>query len=132
MYTTDPIADFLTRIRNGQMANHAEVVIPANKLKFEIAKILSRTGYVGEVEMIDAQPQKRIRVALKYDQQNKPIIRQIKRISKPSRRVYVSVDEIPSILNGLGISIVSTSRGVLTGNEARTQNVGGELLCSVY
>lgn len=132
MYTTDPIADLLTRIRNAQLARHAELVMPGSKLKLAIAQILSKQGYVGEVSWIEEAPQGKLRIALKYDANDQPIIRNIKRISKPSRRVYVQVGDIPSVLNGLGISILSTSRGVITGGEAQALNVGGELLCSVY
>jgi small subunit ribosomal protein S8 len=132
MYTTDPIADLLTRIRNAQLARHAELVMPGSKLKLAIAQILSKQGYVGEVSWIEEAPQGKLRIALKYDESDQPLIRNIKRISKPSRRVYVQVGDIPSVLNGLGISILSTSRGVITGGEAQALNVGGELLCSVY
>lgn len=129
---TDPISDLLTRIRNGQMARHAQVSIPGSKLKFEITKILAQTGYVDSTQWIDEGPQGTIRVKLRYDSNNQPIIRSIKRVSKPSRRIYVGVAEIPEVLNGLGISILSTSRGLLTDRQARAANVGGELLCSVY
>ncbi len=129
---TDPISDLLTRVRNGQMARHAQVSIPGSKMKFEMTKILSQTGYVESTQWLDEGPQGTIRVKLRYDSNNKPIIRSIKRVSKPSRRVYVGVSEIPEVLNGLGISILSTSRGLLTDRQARAANVGGELLCSVY
>ncbi len=129
---TDPISDLLTRIRNGQMARHAQVSIPGSKLKFEITKILAQTGYIDSTQWLDEGPQGTIRVKLRYDSNNQPIIRSIKRVSKPSRRIYVGVAEIPEVLNGLGISILSTSRGLLTDRQARAANVGGELLCSVY
>ena len=129
---TDPISDLLTRIRNGQMARHAQVSIPGSKLKFEISKILAQTGYIDSTQWLDEGPQGTIRVKLRYDSNNQPIIRSIKRVSKPSRRIYVGVAEIPEVLNGLGISILSTSRGLLTDRQARAANVGGELLCSVY
>ncbi|MBA2662490.1 MAG: 30S ribosomal protein S8 [Bradymonadaceae bacterium] len=129
---TDPIADLLTRIRNAQMAGHAKVVVPASKIKFEIAKILGSYGYIGEARWQGEGPQAVIELDLKYDRQNVGMIRSIKRISKPSRRVYVSVNEIPNVLNGLGLAILSTSRGILGDREARTTNVGGELLCTVY
>jgi small subunit ribosomal protein S8 len=128
----DPIADLLTRIRNGQMAGHAEVVVPASKIKFEIAKILKNYGYVADVSRIDEGPQGTIAITLKYDRNNEAVIRDLKRVSKPSRRVYVRVDEIPQVLNGLGVAILSTSKGVLGDREARAANVGGELLCTVY
>ncbi len=131
-YVTDPVADLLTRIRNSQLAGHADLVMPGSKLKLAVAKLLADNGYVDSVQWIEEAPQGRLRVTLRYDQSNKPMIRSIKRVSKPSRRVYVGVGEIPSVLNGLGIAILSTSRGVLTDKEARAANVGGELLCTVY
>lgn len=131
-YVTDPVADLLTRIRNAQLAGHADLVMPGSKLKLAVAKLLADNGYVDSVQWIEEAPQGRLRVTLRYDNNNKPMIRSIKRVSKPSRRVYVGVGEIPSVLNGLGIAILSTSRGVLTDKEARAANVGGELLCTVY
>lgn len=131
-YVTDPVSDLLTRIRNAQLAGHADLVMPGSKLKLAVAKLLADNGYVESVQWIEEAPQGRLRVTLRYDGNNKPMIRSIKRVSKPSRRVYVGVGEIPSVLNGLGIAILSTSRGVLTDKEARAANVGGELLCTVY
>lgn len=128
----DPIADMLTRIRNGQMAGHASLTLPGSKMKLAIAKILSQYGYVGEVEWLDEGYQGAIRIELKYDERNRPLIKNLTRISKPSRRQYVGVDEIPQVLNGLGLAILSTSRGVLADREARAAKVGGELVCTVY
>ena len=128
----DPIADMLTRIRNAQHAQHAQVVIPGSKLKLAIAKILSQYGYIGGVEWVDEGPQGAVRIELKYDKDNVPMIRNLRRISKPSRRRYVSAGEIPPVLNGLGLAILSTSHGVISDREARAENVGGELLCTVY
>ncbi|MFU8804473.1 MAG: 30S ribosomal protein S8 [Bradymonadaceae bacterium] len=128
----DPIADLLTRIRNGQMAGHAQVVAPASKIKLEIAKILKAYGYIVDARRIDDGPQGLIEITLKYDRDNEAVIRHIQRVSKPSRRVYVSVDEIPPVLNGLGVAILSTSKGVLGDREARAAHVGGEILCTVY
>lgn len=128
----DPIADLLTRIRNGQMAGHAQVLVPASKIKFEIAKILKAYGYIADTQRVEAGPQGQIEITLKYDRNNEAVIRNIKRVSKPSRRVYVSVDEIPQVLNGLGVAVLSTSKGVLGDREARAAHVGGELLCTVY
>lgn len=133
MFTTsDPVADLLTRIRNAQLARHAQVTIPASKLKLAMAQILEKYGYVGSVARHEDGVQGTISIELKYDDHAKPMITDIKRVSKPSRRVYVHVDEIPAVLNGLGIAILSTSKGVLTGQEAKAANVGGELLCTVY
>ena len=131
-FVTDPIADLLTRIRNAQTAHHAETVVPGSKIKLEIAKLLANYGYVEAVQWLEEGYQGKIKIELKYDDNNDPIIRSLRRISKPSRRVYVGASEIPNVLNGLGISILSTSRGVMTDREARASNVGGELLCTVY
>lgn len=131
---TDPIADFLTRIRNASMANHRVVEIPASKLKKEITKILFDQGYILSYKFEDDKgPQGTIKIALKYDKVTKePVIRKIERISKPGLRKYASSSDLPRILNGLGIAIVSTSHGVMTGKQAKAENVGGEVLCYVY
>lgn len=132
--TTDPIADFLTRIRNATQANHRVVEIPASNLKKEITKILFDQGYILSYKFEDDNgPQGTIKIALKYDKITKePVIRKIQRISKPGLRKYASSTELPRILNGLGIAIVSTSHGVMTGKQAKSENVGGEVLCYVY
>lgn len=132
--TTDPIADFLTRIRNAVSANHRVVEIPASNLKKEITKILFDQGYILSYKFEDDNgPQGSIKIALKYDKVTKePVIRKIQRISKPGLRKYASSTELPRILNGLGIAIVSTSHGVMTGKQAKAENVGGEVLCYVY
>ena len=128
----DPIADMLTRIRNAQHAQHAQVELPGSKLKLAVAKILNQYGYIGDVEWSDEGHQGAVRIQLKYDNENQPLFRKLRRISKPSRRVYVGAGEIPPVLNGLGLAILSTSRGVISDREARAENVGGELLCTVY
>ena len=131
---TDPIADFLTRIRNANSAGHRVVDIPASNLKKEITKILFDQGYILSYKFEETHNnQGNIKIALKYDGQTKePIIRKIQRISTPGLRQYRSADQLPRILNGLGISIVSTSHGVMTGKQAAKENVGGELICYVY
>jgi len=131
---TDPIADYLTRIRNAVKANHRVVEIPASNLKKEITKILFEQGYVLSYKFDDdATAQGIIKIALKYNKETKEsVIKKIQRISKPGLRRYASANEMPRILNGLGISIVSTSHGVLTGKQAQRENVGGEVLCYVY
>ncbi len=129
---TDPIADMLTRIRNGQQAKHAHVRIPGSKMKLAIAEILQKYGYIESVAWRDEGPQGQIDVALRYDKDKMPMIKNITRVSKSSRRVYVGVGNIPKVLNGLGISIISTSKGVVSDREARAQNMGGEIICSVY
>ena len=130
---TDPIADYLTRIRNAVRANHRVVEIPASNLKKEITKILFEQGYVLSYKFDDSTVQGTIKIALKYNKDTKdPVIKKIQRISKPGLRKYSSSGDLPRILNGLGIAIVSTSRGVMTGKQAKRENVGGEVLCYVY
>ncbi|RXG22671.1 30S ribosomal protein S8 [Leeuwenhoekiella aequorea] len=132
MYT-DTIADFLTRIRNAAAANHRVVEIPASNLKKEITKILFDQGYILSYKFEDKTAQGSIKIALKYDKETKDsVIKDIQRISKPGLRKYSSSKDVPRILNGLGISIVSTSKGVMTGKQAQQKNVGGEVLCYVY
>ena len=132
MYT-DPVADYLTRIRNAVAANHRGVEIPASNLKKEITKILFDQGYILSYKFDDSSVQGTIKIALKYTKETKePVIKKIQRISKPGLRKYASSKELPRILNGLGIAIVSTSHGVMTGKQAQRENVGGEVLCYVY
>ena len=132
MSMTDPIADLLTRIRNGQMARHTTVNIPASKIKAEIVKILLDEGYLDSFEVAEEVPRSQIRVNLKYTHEGQGAIEGLQRVSSPGRRVYCGKDEIPKVLNGLGITIVSTSKGVMTGGACRKQGVGGEVLCSIW
>ncbi len=130
---TDPIADFLTRIRNAQSAGHKVVKIPSSKLKKEITKILFDQGYILSYKFDEDGNREFIKIALKYDKENSiPVIKKLERISKPGLRKYVGTDEMPKVLNGLGIAILSTSKGVMTGKQAQKENVGGEVLCYVY
>lgn len=131
---TDPISDYLTRIRNANSAGHRVVDIPASNLKKEITKILFDQGYILSYKFEETtNNQGNIKIALKYDGQTKePVIKKIQRMSTPGLRQYRSADQLPRILNGLGISIVSTSQGVMTGKQAAKENVGGELICYVY
>tara|TARA_R110002073_G_scaffold53840_3_gene138781 strand:+ start:8832 stop:9230 length:399 start_codon:yes stop_codon:yes gene_type:complete len=132
MYT-DPIADYLTRVRNAISAGHRVVEIPASNLKKEMTKILFEQGYVLSYQFNDSSVQGTIKIALKYDKDTKEsVIRKIQRISTPGLRKYVSANEMPRVLNGLGIAIISTSKGVMTNKSARIENVGGEVLCYVY
>ena len=132
MYT-DPIADFLTRVRNSISAGHRVVEIPASNLKKEMTKILFDQGYILSYQFSDSNVQGIIKIALKYDKETKEsVIRKIQRISTPGLRKYVGSSEMPRVLNGLGIAIVSTSKGVMTNKMARQENVGGEVLCYVY
>lgn len=130
---TDPISDYLTRIRNASRAGHRVVEIPASNLKKEMTKILFDQGYILSYKFEDDNLQGRIKIALKYDKITKePVIKKIRRISKPGLRKYASSDQMPRILNGLGIALVSTSHGVMTSKQAKRDNVGGEVLCYVY
>mgnify|MGYP001819539952 CR=1 FL=1 len=130
---TDPIADYLTRVRNASRAGHRVVEIPASKLKKEITKILFDQGFILSYKFEENGPQDNIKIALKYDKDTKePVIRKIQRVSKPGLRKYAGSEELPRVLNGLGIAIVSTSHGVMTGKQAKRENVGGEVLCYVY
>ena len=130
---TDPIADFLTRIRNAQMANHRIVEIPASNLKRRMTEILYDKGYILKYKFEDDRKQGVIKIALKYDPQTKePAIRSLERVSRPGLRQYASPAEFNRVKNGLGVAIISTSRGVMTDKEAKQQNVGGEVLCYVY
>ncbi len=132
MAVTDPIADMLTRIRNAVMARHDLVLIPASRMKLYIAKILKQEGFITDYEVLGSRPQRQIKMMLKYDDKNKPFISGLKRISKPGLRVYVQGNEIPRVYGGLGMAIVSTSNGVMTGQKAWRQGIGGELLCYIW
>ncbi len=133
MIVTDPIADFLTRIRNAQMANHKMVVIPSSKLKRAITEILYDQGYILKYKFdTNESNQSVIRIALKYDSNNVPVIRKLQRVSKPGLRQYKRANELPRVINGLGVALISTSKGVMTDKQARAHNVGGEVLCYVY
>ena len=130
---TDPIADFLTRVRNAIKANHRIVEIPASNLKKEITKILYEKGYILNYKFEDQAPQGIIKIALKYNPEDrKSAIKSIQRVSRPGLRHYTGHEDMPRVLNGLGIAILSTSHGVMTDKEARTKNIGGEVLCYVY
>lgn len=132
MSVTDPISDMLTRIRNAMMVSHDSVLIPASRMKLSITKILKEEGFVSGYEVLRGKPQRMIKVYLRYDDKKQPLVSGLKRVSKPGLRVYVQSREIPRVYGGLGISILSTSRGVMTGQTAWRQRVGGELLCYVW
>jgi small subunit ribosomal protein S8 len=131
---TDPIADLLTRIRNAIMAGHKVVEAPASNLKKEIARILFEKGYILSYKIIDGEkPQGVLKIALKYNSKSKlPAIKEIHRVSRPGLRQYTGVEDMPRVLNGLGIAIISTSRGLMTDKEAKKEKIGGEVLCYVY
>lgn len=132
MAISDPIADFLTRIRNANMAHHESVEVPASKMKKNIAEILKSEGFVRDVEYVDDNKQGIIRVFLKYGPDGQRVISGLKRISKPGLRTYVKASDMPKVLNGLGIAIVSTSEGVVTDKVARQKKIGGEVLAYVW
>lgn len=132
MSVTDQIADLLTRMRNANQMRYNEVVVPSSNLKLEIVKILKTEGYITDYKVEKGQVQDNIVITLKYGKNKERVISGLKRISKPGLRVYAKAEEIPTVLNGLGISIVSTSKGIMTGKEARKENLGGEVLAYVW
>lgn len=132
MTMTDPIADMLTRIRNANVVKHETVDVPASNMKKELSRILLEEGFIRGYDVIEDGKQGIIRIQLKYGQTGERVISGLKRISKPGMRVYAAKDEIPKVLNGLGISVISTSKGVLTDKQARKENVGGEVICYVW
>ena len=132
MTISDPIADMLTRIRNAIMARHDSVLIPASRMKLSIARILKEEGFITDYEVLRSKPHRAIKIYLKYSDKNQPVLSGLERVSKPGLRVYVQQKEIPRVYGGLGIAIVSTPKGVLTGQQAWHQGVGGELLCYVW
>ncbi len=130
---TDPIADYLTRVRNSLMARHRIVDVPASALKKRITEILYEQGYIDKYKFEDQEGgQGNIKIALKYDKENAPVIKDLKRVSTPGKRRYVAVDDLPRVMNGLGIAIISTSKGVVTNKQAKELNAGGEVICEVY
>lgn len=130
---TDPISDMLTRIRNAQRARHAQVKIPSSKLKLAVAQVMQAQGYVADVAVDDEDATKPVlRLGLRYRADGTEMIDGLERVSRPSRRVYVSAEEVPKVRNGLGIAIISTSQGVMTDHDARASHVGGEVLCEVW
>jgi small subunit ribosomal protein S8 len=132
MSLTDPVADFLTRIRNAIRARHQKVDVPASRLKLEMARILKEEGYISNFKPVEEEGRKLLRVYLKYSNNNEAVISNLERISRPGCRVYVGRDEIPRVLGGMGINILTTPRGVMTGRQARREGVGGEILCAVW
>jgi small subunit ribosomal protein S8 len=129
---TDPIADMLTRIRNAGSARHAATSCPASQQKLAIATVLQRAGFLDSVKVEERDGHRSLVLGIRYDEAGRPLIDGIQRVSKPGRRVYVGKEELPRVRNGLGVAVISTSRGVLSDSEAREQNVGGELLCEVW
>jgi small subunit ribosomal protein S8 len=132
MNVTDPIADFLTSLRNGLRARHKSVEVPASKLKLQMATILRDEGYIAGFRLVEEGARKRIEVRLKYGLNNEPIISSIQRVSRPGRRVYVASHKVPRVLGGMGINILTTPKGLMTGRAAKKENVGGEILCEIW
>ena len=132
MTMTDPIADFLTRIRNALLAKHETTEIPASKLKWHLAEILKAEGYIAEAHLVGEGHHKVIRIGLKYAPGEISVIQSLQRISKPGRRTYVKADQLPRVLNGLGVAVISTSRGMMSDRECRRLHVGGEVMCQVW
>jgi small subunit ribosomal protein S8 len=132
MTMTDPIADFLTRIRNALMAKHETTEIPASKIKWRLAEILKAEGYITDAQLVGKGLHQMIRITLKYGPGEVSVLQSLQRISKPGRRMYVTAGQLPRVLNGLGVAIVSTSQGVMSDRECRRLNVGGEVLCQVW
>ena len=132
MTMSDPIADFLTRIRNALMAKHETTEIPASKLKWRLAEILQAEGYITDAHLVGEGRYQVIRIGLKYDPGEVSVIQSLRRVSKPGRRMYVTADQLPRVLDGLGVAIISTSRGVMSDRECRRLNVGGEVMCQVW
>ena len=132
MSMSDPLADMLTRIRNAGMVKFESLEMPLSNLKADVAKILKSEGYINDFQVVKDEKQGTLKIELKYDQHNQAAISGLKRVSKPGRRVYVKHDKIPTVMSGLGVAIVSTSKGVMSDREARATKVGGELLCEVW
>jgi small subunit ribosomal protein S8 len=130
--TTDPIADMLTRIRNALKARHPKVDVPASRMKTEIARILKEEGYIINFKVAEEGPKKVIKIYLKYQPNNQPVISKLERVSRPGCRMYVGREEIPRVLGGLGVNILTTPRGLMTGRDARRAGVGGEVLCQIW
>lgn len=129
---TDPIGDMLIRIKNALRARHKSVIVPSSKIKLEIARILKEEGYIEDYKYIKEDPQPKIEIILKYDENKSPVIAGVKRVSKPGRRIYKGYRDLPKVLDGFGIAIISTSQGIMTDHEARKRKIGGEVLCEIW
>ena len=132
MSMTDPIADYLTRLRNALLAKHDRLDLPASKLKAELCRLFKREGFIEDFELVEGTPENILRIYLRYSPEGQPAIRKLARVSKPGRRVYRGADDIKPVLGGLGVALVSTSKGLMSDAEAREQRVGGEVLCEIW
>lgn len=132
MTVTDPIADMLTRIRNAVMVRHDSVLVPSSKMKLAISRILKDEGFISNYEVVRGKPRRMIKIRLKYEDRNEPVLSGLERVSKPGLRMYVQKTEIPRVYGGLGVAILSTPKGLMTGQQAWRQGIGGELLCYVW
>ncbi len=132
MTVTDPIADMLTRIRNAVMVRHDSVLVPTSKMKLSISRILKDEGFISDYEVVRGKPQRMIKIRLKYHDRNEPVLSGLERVSKPGLRMYVQKTEIPRVYGGLGVAIISTPKGLMTGQQAWRQGTGGELLCYIW
>ena len=130
--TSDPITDLLNRLRNGMRAGHDRVDVPASRVKENLVKVLAEEGYLASYRRVEEKGRPVLRIGLKYDSEGEPIVNGLERVSRPGRRVYAAAKEIPEVLGGLGVAILSTSRGIVTGRQAREQKLGGEILCNVW
>ena len=130
--TSDPITDLLNRLRNGMRAGHDRVDVPASRVKENLVKVLADEGYVASYRRVEEKGRPILRIGLKYDAEGEPVVSGLERVSRPGRRVYAAAKEMPEVLGGLGVAIVSTSRGIVTGRQAREQKLGGEILCNVW
>jgi small subunit ribosomal protein S8 len=132
MAITDPIADMLTRIRNAAMVRHDSVLMPSSKVKMAITKILKEEGFISDYEVVKGKPQRMLKIRLRYDDKGLPMLSGLERVSKPGLRIYIQRQEVPRVYGGLGIAIISTSKGIMTGQQARRQGIGGEIVCNVW
>jgi small subunit ribosomal protein S8 len=130
--STDPIADMLTRVRNGAQARHASVDVPFSKIKLAITKIMEQEGFVNRFEIVEQGKRKVLRLHLKYDAQRKPVVNGLRRVSRPGLRIYAGMHDIPRVLGGMGTVVISTNRGIMTGREARRRHLGGELIAEIW
>lgn len=132
MAISDPIADMLTRIRNATMVRHDSLLVPSSKVKIAIAKILKDEGFVADYEVVKGKPHRMLKIHLRYDDKGVPMLNGLERVSKPGLKIYIQRREVPRVYGGMGIAVISTSKGIMTGQQARKQGVGGEVLCNVW